>query len=200
MADAQDPRAARSRDAALAAARDLLREEGPAALTHQRVAARAGVGRATVYRHWSRPEQLLTDAMAGVRLPFFRAPTSPVRPWLARQLRVLADELALPDVLAVTTSLLHGAVWQPAITERRDRLAAAIGDRLRDALARAADSGELRPAGDLDDAAALLIGPLLYRAALEPRRPVSDALIEGLLDAVGGWEGEGKASAGGTAR
>ncbi|WP_214403148.1 TetR/AcrR family transcriptional regulator [Pseudonocardia lacus] len=191
MADAPDPRVTRSRAAVLAAARDLLREEGPAALTHQRVAARAGVGRATVYRHWPQPEQLLTDAMAGVSMPFFLDPTTPVRAWLRQQLRVLADELVLPDVLAVTTSLLHGAVWQPAITERRDRLAAAMADRLRRALASAVHSGELRPAGDLDDAAALLIGPLLYRAVLEPRRPVPDTLIARLLDQVGAWADDG---------
>ncbi|GAA1300272.1 TetR/AcrR family transcriptional regulator [Saccharothrix xinjiangensis] len=186
MADTEDPRVTRSREAVLAAARELLREEGPAAVTHQRVAARAEVGRATVYRHWSRPEQLLTDAMAGVRMPFFLDPTTPVRPWLKAQLRVLADELALPDVLAVTTSLLHGAVWNPEITERRDRLAAMIGGRLRASLEMAVRTGELRAAVDPGDAAALLIGPLLYRGALEPG-PVPDALLDRLLDAAGTW-------------
>lgn len=186
MADTPDPRVTRSREAILAAARDLLREEGPVTLTHQRVAARAGVGRATVYRHWPRPEQLLTDAMAGVDMPFFLDPAVPVRPWLARQLRMLADQLALPDVLTVTTSLLHGAVWAPEIAARRDRLAATMGDRLRTALAMATASGELRATGDLRDTPALLIGPLLYRGLLEPG-PVPDALIGRLLDNVGTW-------------
>ncbi|MGM1063453.1 TetR/AcrR family transcriptional regulator [Saccharothrix sp. Mg75] len=185
MADTEDPRVTRSREAILVAARELLRDGGPAAVTHQRVAALAGVGRATVYRHWPRPEQLLTDAMAGVRMPFFLDPEVPVRPWLERQLRVLADELALPDVLAVTTSLLHGAVWDPEVTDRRDRLAAAVGGRLRAALEAAVDAGELRADG-LDDAPALLIGPLLYRGVLEPA-PVPDDLIARLLDAVGTW-------------
>ena len=54
-----DPRQARSRKAMLDAARELLAREGPAAVTHQRVARQAGVGRATVYRHWPRPEQLI---------------------------------------------------------------------------------------------------------------------------------------------
>src|SRR5436853_514718 len=78
--------------AILTAARMLLVRDGPAGVTHQRVAAEAGVGRATVYRHWPRPEQLLLDVMAGVDLPFFREPTVPVRPWLAKQLHRLADE------------------------------------------------------------------------------------------------------------
>jgi AcrR family transcriptional regulator len=186
MADSQDPRATRSREAILAAARELLRTEGPSAVTHQRVAALANVGRATVYRHWPRPEQLLTDAMTGVRMPFFLDPASPVRPWLKQQLRVLADELALPDVMAVTTSLIHGAVWNPEITARRDRLAATIGQQLHAALTLAQRTGELQPAGDPHDAPALLIGPLLYRSLLEPG-PLSDDLIDRLLDAAGTW-------------
>jgi AcrR family transcriptional regulator len=186
MADAPDPRVIRSREAILAAARDLLREEGPAAVTHQRVAARAEVGRATVYRHWPRPELLLTDAMAGVRLPFFLDPVTPVRPWLRRQLRVLADELALPGVLAVAAALVKGAVRDPEIPTRRDRLAATLGGQLRAALATAEETGELRVAVDLHDASALLVGPLLYHAMLESG-PVSEALIDRLLDAVGTW-------------
>ncbi|MER5650596.1 TetR/AcrR family transcriptional regulator [Streptosporangium sp. NPDC002524] len=192
MADTTDPRVTRSREAILAAARELLREEGPPAVTHQRVAARAGVGRATVYRHWPRPEQLLTDAMADVPMPFFLAPATPVRPWLERQLRVLADQLALPDVLAVTTTLVQGARSQPQITTRRDRLATTIGRQLRAALTLAEQAGELRVAGDSRDAPALMIGPLLYRGLLEPG-PVSDDLIDRLLDAAGTWTTDGPA-------
>src|SRR5437016_7314236 len=55
-----DPRVVKSRETILSAARTLLQESGPAAVTHQRVAARAGVGRATVYRHWRTPELLLS--------------------------------------------------------------------------------------------------------------------------------------------
>ena len=63
MSYSADPRAVRSREAMLAAARRLLAEEGLDAVTHQRVAQEAGVGRATVYRHWPRTDQLLLDAM-----------------------------------------------------------------------------------------------------------------------------------------
>jgi AcrR family transcriptional regulator len=186
MADSVDPRVTRSREAILAAARELLREEGPSAVTHQRVATLAAVGRATVYRHWPRPEELLTAAMTGVRMPFFLNPATPVRPWLKQQLRVLADELALPDVLAVTVALVQGAVWEPETSARRDRLAATIGQQLRAALALAERTGELQMAGDPHDAPAVLIGPLLYRNLLEPG-PVSSELIDRLLDAAGTW-------------
>src|SRR6266516_2315495 len=95
---ATDPRAARSREAILAAAFDLLAREGPGAITHQRVAQQAGVGRATVYRHWAAPEDLLRDVLYTAELPLFATPALPLRPWLHAELRQLADELALPAV------------------------------------------------------------------------------------------------------
>src|SRR5437667_9583381 len=104
MSPPPDPRTTRSRDAILNAARTLLLCDGPAGVTHQRVAAEAGVGRATVYRHWPQPEQLLLDVMAGVDLPFFQEPAVPVRPWLAQHLHRLAHGLTTPTATPVAAA------------------------------------------------------------------------------------------------
>jgi len=181
-----DPRALRSRQAMLDAARRLLAAHGPAAVTHQRVAQEAGVGRATVYRHWPTAEAMLMDAMSGARLPFFADPQVPVRPWLLGRLRDLADELLLREVAAVTLTLVHSAAWDEAAAARRDASAAATSGQLQAALQVAVDSGELRPAVDLTYAAALVVGPLLYRAVVEPGR-LPDAVLAAALDAVGTW-------------
>lgn len=180
-----DPRVIRSRNAMLAAARALLSREGPAAVTHQRVAREARVGRATVYRHWSRPDLLLLDTMAGVELPFFREPVTPVRPWLRGQLRILADEMALPQVAAVALAMMRGPDQSPPAVVR-DRFVASVVDRLDIALTLAATEGELDLAVDPKDAEALLIGPLLQRTCMQ-RGIVSDALIDRLMDSVGTW-------------
>ncbi|MCS7483034.1 TetR/AcrR family transcriptional regulator [Umezawaea endophytica] len=179
-----DPRSTRSRTAILTAARALLLKEGPAAVTHQRVAQEAGIGRATVYRHWAQPEQLLLAAMSGSDLPYFRDPTPPVRPWLRDQLRAMATEMALPEVVAVTLTLMQGAVWSPQIADQRNHAIAAITDRLRAALEIAATTGELTADVSPDDAASLLIGPLVYRTAMQAGT-VPDALIDRLLDGIG---------------
>ena len=171
----------------LTAARTLLLRDGPAGVTHQRVAAQAGVGRATVYRHWPRPEQLLLDVMAGVDLPFFREPAAPVRPWLAEQLRRLADELTLPEVSAVAATLIQGAVWDPQIAHRRDQFIATTTHRLQAALALAAVNGELHAPLDPNDASALLVGPILYRTALQAGA-VPGELIDRILDSIGTWQ------------
>src|SRR6267154_2352000 len=105
---ATDPRAARSREAILAAAWDLLAREGPGAITHQRVAQQSGVGRATVYRHWAAPEDLLGDVLFSAELPFFASPALPLRSWLHAELRQLADELALPAAAALALAVDAG--------------------------------------------------------------------------------------------
>jgi AcrR family transcriptional regulator len=181
-----DPRAARSREAILAAARHLLLAEGPAAVTHQRVAQESGTGRATVYRHWPRAEQLLLDVMTDTDLPFFRAPRSPVRPWLHQELRRLADELRLPAVAAVALTVMHGSLWDPGIARTRGGMTATIDERIAAALELAARTGEVEPRESATDTTALLVGPILYRTALQSG-PVDDRLIDRLIDAVGTW-------------
>jgi len=184
-----DPRLARSRKAMLDAARDLLLRDGPAAVTHQRVARQAGVGRATVYRHWPRPEQLMLDTMALVDLPFLRDPVTPVRPWLFRELRVFADEMALPAVAGVALAMMQSSArGLPA--EVRDRFAATAADRIRAALAPAAAEGELAAAVDPEDAMALLAGPLVHRTCMQGGT-VSDELLERIIDSVGSWQTAG---------
>jgi AcrR family transcriptional regulator len=186
MANSEDPRATRSREAILAAARTLLTTEGPPAVTHQRVAAQAGVGRATVYRHWPAPEKLLLDAMVTVDVPFFREPTTPVRPWLHRELRKFGDEQAMPGVIAVTWTLLHGAARDPEIARQRDILLSIGTERLGVALALAVDSGELDTVLDIHDVAAVLLGPLLYRTTFQAGT-VSDELIDRIVANIGNW-------------
>ncbi|MDT7797836.1 MAG: hypothetical protein QOI78_1269 [Actinomycetota bacterium] len=118
-----DPRAARSREAILVAARRLPADEVPAAVTHRRLAQQAGVGRATVYRHWPRSEQLLLDVMAGAELPLFKDPATPVCPWLHRRLRQMADELTPPAVAGLSLTLMQSAIGDPEI----DRLLDGVG-------------------------------------------------------------------------
>ena len=55
---------ARSEDAILRAALDLMAEHGVGGLTVDAVAARAGVGKQTIYRHWGSRARLVHDAIA----------------------------------------------------------------------------------------------------------------------------------------
>src|SRR5580693_2734166 len=117
---ATDPRATRSREAILAAAWDLLAREGPGAITHQRVAQQAGVGRATGYRHWAAPEDLLRDVLFSAELPFFAAPA-----------------------VASFAIALMGKTRSGGAGTRPHRHVTATTERLAAAFALAVDAGEL---------------------------------------------------------
>src|SRR5690242_114779 len=182
-----DPRAARSREAIVAAALDLLAREGPGAITHQRVAQQAGVGRATVYRHWADPEDLLRDVLYTAELPFFATPALPLRPWLHAELRQLADELALPAVASVTIALMEQTRCASSAGAGPHRHVTVITERLAAAFALAVDAGELDTAPDPALAAAHLIGPLVYRTTLQAAA-VPDSLLAEVIDSVAHWQ------------
>jgi AcrR family transcriptional regulator len=181
-----DPRAARSREAIVGAARALLVEHGPAAVTHVQVAERAGVGRATVYRHWPRAHDLLSEVMAQVPFPFFDKHTTPTREWLRANLAAIADQLALVEVRAVTTTLIHGSIWDEGLDARRRAFGQTVVRRVASALLRAEADGEVELRVAASSAAAMLLGPVFYRATLEGGALTPDVL-EASLDAVGNW-------------
>ncbi|MDR7277233.1 TetR/AcrR family transcriptional regulator [Catenuloplanes atrovinosus] len=175
--DADDPRAVRSRERIVSAARELLRGEGPAAVTFAAVAQRAGVGRATVYRHWATVDALRDEIMDEFTLPFFERPGRPLPQWLHGQLRRLADELTTPAAARMTTSLIQrDAADDGALNSRRDRLFGVLEERLA-AVLHQAGSTTTRPA---EEVAASLIGPLLYLCLARGRR-ASDDFIRTLI-------------------
>jgi AcrR family transcriptional regulator len=181
-----DPRFLRSREAILHAARELLLEKGPTAVTHVQVAERAEVGRATVYRHWPRTELLLMEAMATVRMPFFDEPTVPTRDWLRRELMAMARELDLDDVRAVAATLAASALWDENMDARRAQFAGVLSKRLAAALDDAQARGEITLAIPSQNAAAMAIGPMYYRSTIE-RVPTDSTLIEATIAALGTW-------------
>lgn len=151
--------------------------EGPGAATLAHVAEKAGVGRATIYRHWRDQDALLDEVLDEFSLPFFDGPRAPLRSWLIEQLRRLADELTTPAVVRMATTLVQrAATGEASAVARRDRLFATIETRLRHVLDLADAS---RPGVIADD----LLGPLLYHCLFRGE-PASTAFIERLVDGL----------------
>ncbi|MCP2267231.1 TetR/AcrR family transcriptional regulator [Promicromonospora thailandica] len=184
--DRSDPRYLRSRASILDAARSLLLSGGPGAVTHVQVATQAGVGRATVYRHWPRAEDLLGDVMETVPFPFFSEPRTPTREWLRSTVAELVDQLQLTEVRAVATTLASASVWDAAMDRRRERFTSVLRDRVASALTEAAERGEVELRVPADQAAALVLGAVHYRAVLEHAR-ADPAVVDAAVDAVGTW-------------
>ena len=110
-----DARAERSRLAMIEAVTQIIVEEGASAVTHQRVAERAGVGRTTVYRHWSTPDDMLLAVFELVRFPTSVAEDGPVEERLTRLLQWLAGRIARPEMRAFILAISERSERDPAI-------------------------------------------------------------------------------------
>jgi AcrR family transcriptional regulator len=62
------PRSAQAHKAILDATLELLAKEGFQGLSIEEVAARAGVGKTTIYRRWSSKEELVIDAIQAIQV------------------------------------------------------------------------------------------------------------------------------------
>lgn len=179
-----DPRVMRSRTAILDACADLISEEGFAGVTIEAVSARSGAAKTTIYRHWPSRAALLVEAFGICSGPPSEDPdTGSVRDDLRTVLGGLAAKLGDPDWAAAMGSLLDAAARDPEL----ERLhAATITQRRRpltDALARGVERGELPADLDVEDASALLAGPLFYRA-LVCREAVTPEFVDVVVDAA----------------
>ena len=184
-----DARARRTRSAALAAAAHLLVTEGLDAVTHQRVAEAASVGRRTLYRHWPDQDALLHDVLAGAEYPVAER-TGDLRADLDAHLDALRRALVDGPLRYVVLALNERAAVRPDLTGLRDRLAARGCAPLRALLAEAVSDGRLPPTLDLEWAVSAVEGPIFYRSLVggeavpaEAVGPVVDAFLVA-VDAV----------------
>src|SRR5262244_3220874 len=90
------PRSEQADQAIIDAALSLFAESGPEGLCIERVAARAGVGKATIYRRWPGKEDLLLDALAALRAPLPNPKGESVRDDLAALLDAMRAEAIDP--------------------------------------------------------------------------------------------------------
>jgi AcrR family transcriptional regulator len=161
-------RSERSRRAILTAATDLVHEVGYRKLTIEAIAARAGVGKQTIYRWWSSKGAVVLDGfLAAVNenpddlsLP----DTGDIATDLRDVVRAVVAELADPTLSGTTRALMiemqDDAEFSGMVLDRLlGPQLRAIADRLR----AAQDAGQLRTDLDLTVAVELLVGPLYHR-------------------------------------
>ncbi|WP_181807204.1 TetR/AcrR family transcriptional regulator [Streptomyces shenzhenensis] len=180
-----DPRALRSRAAALAAATELLLEGGPESVTHATVARRAGIGRATVYRHWPDQQTLLVDALANDVQPLLVFDDTPVRDQLVSQLEQMTHRLNQPAAVSVLATIIQRAERDEDARRIREQIFGQADDHFAHALAAAVERGELRPGAQehATDLIARIVGPLLFQRFLLGVHLEKDLVIS-LVDAA----------------
>jgi AcrR family transcriptional regulator len=182
------PRGERAEHALAEAVLDLLDEEGFSAITVDKIASRARVGKPTIYRRWDNKEQLIAHVLGNIDPPEPIQPGDELRPALVAILTNLQRRLTATRTGRVWQRLVGEADSYPEIVTLYDQQflvprRRAIADLLRHHV----QTGELRADLDSDAAVDILLGSMLgsvvtpgrSRTAPSPEAIV-DLLIEGM--------------------
>ena len=183
----RDPEADRS---ILQATIELLGEEGYEGLSIEAVAARAGVGKTTVYRRWPSKEPLVVDAIKR-----YKSPEEP-QPQRADESTREALSRVLGGFIKTVGRSESGRMMAGLVAEmaRNPQLAAAVRTGILEhrreivfaILERGIQRGEIRPDVDVEVVADMLGGTVVMRVlltggAVTPKliRSAVDTLVDG---------------------
>lgn len=177
-----DVRVARTHATVQQAARELLVEGGPAAVTVDAVVARSGVAKSTIYRHWESRDELLVDVVAAMT-PELEAPPAdlPFEPALRAVMRTVVETLAdaewrrvLPAVFLLKLTEERIAVLERDMHVRQREVFQAV-------LQRGIDEGRVRADIDAEEAGARLVGPVLF-AQVSDTMELDEAFADRVID------------------
>jgi AcrR family transcriptional regulator len=178
-----DPRVERSRRVILEATLDELGEVGYGAFTVEGVARRAGVGKATVYRHWPGKLSLVADAIEHLRQPPAVGHDGPLRDRIVQLLRSLAVMVSDSRWAQCMPAIIDAAGRDDAVREFHHRFSAECRSVLVDLLDTGRRTGELPAELDPDLACEVLAGPIFYRKLMTPE-PFPPELVDAVVDRV----------------
>ncbi|WP_436777370.1 TetR/AcrR family transcriptional regulator C-terminal ligand-binding domain-containing protein [Yinghuangia sp. YIM S09857] len=176
-----DPRALRSRAAALAAARDLLVDQGLQGVTHVAVAARSGIGRTTLYRHWPDAAALLQDALSELVADAEPPTTGDLRSDLVALLEGSRRLLHQPVSERAMRALVERSGVDAAFTSLKQRMYDTGTAACQRILRGAVDRGDLPADLDFELAVAQLVGPLFFRRLMGDLE-VTSAFVHQVVD------------------
>ncbi|WP_319463388.1 TetR/AcrR family transcriptional regulator [Micromonospora sp. RTP1Z1] len=183
------PRSVRADEAIIEAALDLLAEGSSIEmLSIEAIAARAGVGKATIYRRWSGKDALLLDALRRLKGILPQPAGHSVRDDLVLLVGAVGHNIdpraakIMPCLVPeVNRSPDHFQLYQNIIEPRRKLMREVLRGGVRD--------GELRADLDIELTMALLTGPMLIQRMLRwhpelDDRILPERIVDGVLDGI----------------
>jgi AcrR family transcriptional regulator len=181
------PRSEKAKTAILAAAIELLLEQGLHAMSMDAVAKRAGVSKATIYRWWPSKELLALDALATewqVTGPAVTRDTGSLRGDLLARLRPWLRQLRGKPYGRVVAGLVATAQADAEFAELYlERFVRPRRDAMRPILLRAIDRGEIPRNIDLEVALDLIYGPIYHRM-LHGHAPLDERFARNVVDTI----------------
>lgn len=180
------PRSERAEKAIIEATLDLLAEEGGVAgVSIEAVAARAGVGKTTIYRRWQGKEALVIDALATLKGPLPQITGQSVRADLLALTRALSHEKRGNRRLDCYWNMLGGSERHPELARRFEQdVIEPRREVFREVLRRGIAAGELRPDLDADVVLSMIVGSVTARARSLILGPLPEGFAEQLVDTL----------------
>ena len=155
------------------------------------VAARAGVGKTTIYRRWPSKEALVIDAMRTLNSNVPIIDTGDLRADLTQMMYAAFRAFSTRNLQKLLLRALVEIDDNPALMEAyRGEIAVARFNQMVLRLQRARERGEMRSDFDLDIVIAILGGPIVFHMMLNTFIPTTqeqaiDQLIEGIFNGIG---------------
>ena len=174
------------RTAVLTAAADVLRADGYAGLTMERVAADSGVAKTTLYRTWPTKAALCMDLYLDVAARELHDPDTGD---VARDLKAIAETVISLQKRTVAGPAFIGLIAEAQISpDTRSAFLAEFAEKRREitrvVLRRAIARGEIQRETDIDLVIDIIGGATMFRL-LQGHAPLtkrfSDALVEMVL-------------------
>ncbi len=183
------PRSAAKDEAILKAALELLASHGYVRMTLDQVAAAAGVSKSTIHLRWKTKADLLTAALAAVRMADTPLAGDDVRADLVAILRDFAATVERVRGMALIGTCLAEETHTPELLALlRERTVLPRRALLRETLVRARDAGLIRGDADLDAAVSALLGPFYadYMAMSDSRPGWAEQAVDLVLAGLRG--------------
>jgi AcrR family transcriptional regulator len=179
------PRSQEADRAILTATVDLLAERGLDGMSIEEVAARAGVGKATIYRRWPSKGLLALDAFVVSFAEQQPLPdTGTLRGDLVAALSAWVRAVTGTSMGRMLTGLIAEAQYDPELRAAwRDRVLEPLRAQYRIMLDRAAARGEIRLSVDQDVVLDLFFGSAQHRLLLG-HLPLTEDFIDEVVDVI----------------
>lgn len=170
----------------LPAALRIFLTEGGAALTPTRLHQETGVSRATIYRNWPEPADLIELLLQqATRMPEEMTCTDDVRADLHRAMGTLLARFEQRPARAFFAACLEYGRRSEAMASTAEAFVAGILEPVRLVLASAIERGDLGPDADLDTLVAEVAGPVVLRHVVMGQAVSADegrAVVDNFLD------------------
>jgi AcrR family transcriptional regulator len=156
------PRSEAAERAIIEATLDLFAAEGVEGVCVEAVAARAGVGKATIYRRWPGKEELLTDALGSLKSRYPEPKGVSVREDLIAIAEVMVSDTEDPrHAQQIALWMSEGHKYPKLMSRFKATVVEPRRDVIRAVLRRGVETGEIRANADTELAMFMFTGTVM---------------------------------------